>query len=286
MKINRDLRIRLLFFIFGIIIVTINYNMILSKNNIVTGGVSGLAIISRSVFNKDRIFFLNLYTGILFVVAIIFLDKKTAFKSLFGSLSFNIGVLITNPLIQNIDLKFDNIIALILLSSFLIGIGFGIIYKSGFNTGGSDVIATIFSKKFNMPMGRASALINTFVIISGFLVFGASTSILGLIILQLGNFIIDLVLLGVKDSKVLFIKTNEEIKIKDYLINGAKVGVTEMKTQGGLIKRQKPIFFVVVPLHKYNEIKLNILKIDKKAFIQVKNSYNVTGGFKKGLIPF
>lgn len=285
--INKKNRIiRLIAFILACFLAALNYNLFFIPNNLVVGGVSGLAIVVNEVSGLSRILFLNLATIALFVLSLFLLDKKETFKSLFGSLIFNFMVIVTLPISQMITINISSAFMMIFLSAVIAGIGSGTIYKSGFNTGGSDIIINIIHKYLKMPMGKASTLINIFIIGSGFLVFGPTNTLYALFILIVANYITDYILLGIKDSKMCYIKSSKLSDISDCLMNNMNIGITEIASKGGVFSKKDPVLFVIVPSDKYYEFKYLINKIDNKVFILTINCYGVTGGYKKRLIPF
>ncbi|MDD2409336.1 MAG: YitT family protein [Bacilli bacterium] len=271
---------RLTIFILALFFIAVSYNLILTPNQLIIGGMSGLAIVINEITGLSIVAFLYITTVILFILSLILLDKKTTFKALFGSLCFNTMVTITKPLVQYIKIDFDSAFMIILLASLITGITTGIIYRTGYNTGGGDIIITILHRYLKIPMGKASTLTNIFIIGSGLIVFGPTKTLYALFILLFGNYITDIILLGIKDFKMCFIKSKNTNKISHYLINKVNIGITEMSS------KNVPVLLVIVPTDKYYGFKHAIKNMDNKAFILTINCYGVTGGYKKQLIPF
>ncbi len=285
--INKKHRIlKLVFFVLATLIVSINYNLILAPNRFVVGGMSGVAIIVNELTGLSRIAFLYIATGVLFLLSLVLLDKKTAFKSLFGSLTFNLMVGLTAPLENLITLNYQSTFLLLLLSGTLMGIGTGFIYRSTYNTGGSDVLITIINKYGKITMGKASNIVNIIIISGGFLIFGLTNTLYAAMTLILSNYITDRILLGVKDSKMIYIKSNNSLKLSEYIMQKFSVGVTEMTSRGGFLTKKSPVLLVIVPTRQYYRFRHSITNFDKNAFVLSIDCYGVSGGFKKGLIPF
>lgn len=281
---NRPLRLTLFFV--ALFFIAVSYNLILTPNQLIIGGMSGLAIVVNELTGFSIVIFLYITTFILFILSVILLDKKTTFKALFGSLCFNTMVALTKPLVHHINLSFDSTFMIVLLATLITGVASGIIYRTGFNTGGGDIIITILHRYIKIPMGKASSLTNVFIIGSGLIVFGPTKTLYALFILFLSNYITDIILLGIKDYKMCFIKSKNINKISDYLINKINMGITEMSSKGGFISKNQTILLVIVPIEKYYGFKNIIKKIDDKAFLLTINCYGVSGGYKKQLIPF
>ena len=88
----------------------------------------------------------------------------------------------------------------------------------------------------------------------------------------------DKVLLGISNSKAFYIITNEDAKIKDYLLNELHHGVTIFNVKGGYTNKKDEVILCVVPTNEYYRVKEGIHEIDKEAFFVVCDAYEVFGG--------
>ncbi len=278
--------IRLLTFLVAVFFVAFTYNLVLVRNNLVIGGMSGLAIVIKELTGLNTTIFLYSSTAILAVVSLFFLDRKMTLKTLFGALTFNVMVSITLPITNLIVIDFQSKFILLLFTSVMYGICYGFIYRSGFNTGGSDTISAIISKYTKLPMGTCSTWTNIFIIFSGFIAFGITKTIYSVFILLLNNKIVDMIILGVKDSKMCYVKSSKSEEIQEYILNNLDIGVTELVGKGGITTKTTPVLLVIVPVDKYYGFKHLVKKIDKKAFILANDCYDVSGGYQKQIIPF
>ena len=120
----------------------------------------------------------------------------------------------------------------------------------------------------------------------GFIVFGANKFIYALIILFLNTTMIDRIIIGVSNSKLFFIYTKEEEKIKSFIMNELKTGVTIFNTKGGYSGEDGHVLMCVVPNKKYYLFKEMVLEIDKNAFFVINDCYEVTGGVGKRNLSF
>lgn len=285
--VNADkLLTRFLFFFFSVVFVALNYNFILVPNKLVIGGMSGLGIVINKLTGLSTSVFLFISTGILTVLGLIFLNKKMVLKILFGSLLYNTIVALTEPLRTSISIQFESTLLLLIFTSFIYGVFNGIAYRSGFIIGGSDTIAAIISKYTKLPMGSSSIWTNIFIIFLGFIVFGFTQTIYSVFILLLSNKIVDIIILGVKDSKMCYIKSSKLNEISDILLNEVHIGVTELVGKGGLFNNTEPLLLVIVPFDQYYGFKHLIKNMDPKASIITSDCHDVSGGYKKKFLPF
>jgi len=278
--------VRLIALVISCFIYALIYNLFLVPNNIVVGGMSGLAIVIKEVTGLSTSIFIYASTVILTIIYYIIFGKAKTFNTIVGSIIFMVMVSVTEPLIKILNITFESAILMLIFVGIFYGASSGMIYRSGFNTGGSDIIASILVKYAKISVGRAVRIINSIIIILGALVFGFKNALYAVIILLISSKMVDIVMLGINDSKMCFIKSKEWKNIEKHLNYKLKVGVTEMRNKGGLFKNKEPVLFVIVPFHTYRDLKEEILKQDPKAFISVLDCYTVLGGYKKTILPF
>ena len=108
----------------------------------------------------------------LLALSFIVLGKETTKNSIIGSLVFPLYVYITTPLTNIIfDLSGTETIVIAIFRAVLAGTGFGLIFKTGYTTGGTDVIGLIFSKITKKSMGQNKFLADGLVVLSGAIVY-------------------------------------------------------------------------------------------------------------------
>ena len=88
----------------------------------------------------------------------------------------------------------------------------------------------------------------------------------------------DKVVLGISDSKAFYIITDQETKVKDFVINELNHGVTVFQAKGGYNLEKQTVIMSVIPTREYYKLKEGIHNIDPKAFFLVMDSYEVKGG--------
>lgn len=280
---SRNLFLRLIITIIGAFLLAINYNLFLEPNNLVIGGLSGLAVLFKKMFSWNATIFIYVATALLIVIGLFLLEKKDIFKGMFVSLLYPFFITFTLPLCNIIGkyLEFKDTVLVALVSSILFGFANGIIYKAGFNTGGSDVLMKIINKYGKIPEGRATFIMNIIIVIAGGFVFNINNVAYSAIILYLSSIIIDKMLIGVSTTKLFYIKTTKIDEIKQFIIKELKTGVTVINVEGGYSSKKGKMLMCVVDNKDYYLFKESVLEIDPKAFFIIDDCYEVTGGFKR-----
>lgn len=281
-KKNRIMRMIVL--CIGTFIVALIYNAYIVPNNIVYGGVGGLAILASELFGIGTTLFINVVTFSLIGVSLLLLGLKKTSYTIIGFLIYDIMINITAPLAPFVHLEFDSFLFSILVYGTISGFGFGLIYKTGFNTGGSDTIIAIVQHYFKLPTAKVSGLINGAIIISGMLTFGVVKSIYAIVFLKTINFISDCVILGISTHKICFIKTNHRKEVEEFLKDELEVGYTLIDSRNGVGILKKILIFCVIPSDRFYDLKQELNFIDKKAELISKDCYTVEGGVTNRII--
>ena len=129
-----------------------------------------------------------------------------------------------------------------------------------------------------MSMGNAMLISDGLIVVLGGFFFGATKLMHALIVIYIIGLMTDKVLLGISNSKAFYIITNEDEKIRDYLLNELHHGVTIFSVKGGYTHKKDEVILCVVPTREYYRVKEGIHEIDSEAFFVVCDAYEVSGG--------
>ncbi len=285
---EKDECIRITCLILGVFCLSLNYNLFLAPNNLVVGGLTGLSLVMNQLFGWNTYVFLYGGTVVLLLLSYFLLGWKNTARSIVGSVLYPIAISLTVPVAQVLlrSIEMDNIVLLILLSSMLQGLGTGLVFKYGFNTGGADIIINILNKKLHISEGKSSLITQGVIILLGGVCFGLNHMIYAIIILAIYSAIVDKIIIGISDSKLFFIYTKKWEDVRKYILNELETGVTILKTEGGYSKTKNNILMCVVPNKDYYLFKEVVLEIDPHAFFVIHDCYEVHGGKKRRNLPF
>ncbi len=259
--------LRLFQFLVGCLIVSITYNVFIVPNNLVPGGVGGLAVIVHNLTGLDNSIFILIMNLFLLLLSYLLLGKEKTRATLLGSIIVPIFIKGTSYINVWIGLDTSHVLLSAIFGGIIYGFGLGLIFKAGFTTGGTDIINQIISKYGKVSLGKSMLMSDGLIVLASGLFFGLNSMMYSIIILYIISVISDRVLLGISDSKVFFIITNKEEQIRDYILKKMGRGVTIFKATGGYNKENEHVLMTVLPTKEYFYLKEGIKKIDKKAFI-------------------
>lgn len=274
--------------VLGVFLYALCFNMFLIPNDLVVSGFSGVAIVVQRLFGWSASAFIYITNGILLIVSLIFLGWKMTKRNIVGSVMYPVMITASEPIAKflNSYIIGDDFYLILLFAIIMYGVSSGLIYRTGFSTGASDIIMQILNKYLKISESKAMIVANSLIIIASMLVFGFTKGVYSFIILICSTYFIDKLMFGLSDSKVFYIYTKKVRKIKRLILNDFQTGFTSIPSRGGYSKKRGFMIMCVVSNRDYYLFKQKILEIDPQAFIIINSCYEVNGGVKRKTLPF
>lgn len=265
-------------FVIGCFLVAVAYNLFLEPNNIVAGGVSGLAIIVNELLEIPEALFILMGDIVLLFLSFIFLGVDKTRGAILGSLLLPVFILLTENIGAYIVIENNDLLLSTIFGAVLTGFGLGMMFKNGFNCGGTDIINQIMNKYMNISVGTSMLIVDGAIVLSSAFVFGFNRVLYAAIALYIISYISDRVILGVSDNKAFYIITEHDKEVKNYILKYLGHGVTIFNAYSGNSKDSRKVLMCVLPTSDYYRLKTGIIEIDPEAFFVVTDSYEVFGG--------
>lgn len=278
---NRVKRYSILFI--GLFILTLSYNLFFLPNDIVYGGISGIAIILNKELAIDPAVFIMICSILLLILSYVMLGKEKTKDTILGSLLFPVFVKITAVIISFLGLterfQHSDLLLMVICGAVIHAFGYGLLLKEGFSTGGTDIINQIVEKYFHISLGSAMLMTDGLIVLSGLFFFGPISVMYAILVLYILSVLVDRVILGISESKMFYIITTKEDDVKEFIMDTMNIGLTVFDAEGGFILNPKRVLMCVISSKDYFKLKEGILKIDENAFFIVTDSYQVLGGY-------
>lgn len=253
------------------------YNLFLLPLSIVAGGTSSIATITYYLYDINPALMIFIISGICSVLGFMYLGAERTTGTIIASIAYPIIVEITSKLVGQIQIDTNDVLLIVLFAGVLGGIANGLMYKSGYSSGGLPTISQILYEKFRISVAKTSFIINFIIVMIGAYFFGLTNALYAVIFLYIYSIITDKVLLGTSNNKAFYIITDKEKEVKEYIIENLKHTVTTFDVKGGLLENKRKVILTVVPSREYYRLTEGIKKIDKDAFFTVTDSYQVEG---------
>lgn len=264
-------------FIIGVLVVAVSYNVFIVPAKIVYG-VGGLGIIFNSLLGISPSFIILIGSVILLLLSFLFLGKEQTRHSVIGSLLYPVFVKLTEFSTDFINLSNTEPLLIVIFGAVISGFGLGLIFKSGFTTGGTDILNQIVSKYCKISMGNAMFFTDGIIIASSLFVFGATKLMYSILLLYIVSIMTDKVILGISQSKAFYIITDHELEVKKFVLKHLSHGVTVLDGKGGYTGNHQKVIMCIIPTKEYFLAKEGIHQIDPQAFFVVTDAYEVSGG--------
>lgn len=273
---KKDRLIRYAIFLLGLLLISLAYNVFILPNNIVYG-MGGIGVILYRTKGIDPSVVIMIGSIILLILSYFTLGWEKTRNSIIGSLLYPILVKLTGPLSGYLDFGATETIVTVICGSVLNGFGLGLVFKSGFTTGGTDILNQIFSKYFKVSIGKAMLFTDGIIVTIALSIFGFQKFIYSIINMYVIGIMTDKVILGISESKSFYIITEHETDIKKYIINNLSHGVTVLEARGGYTGNRLKVIMCIIPTKEYFKAKEGIQTIDPNAFFLVTDAYEVRG---------
>lgn len=176
----------------------------------------------------------------------------------------------------------DDVLLSTIFGGVLLGVGLGLVFKSKATSGGSDIVAMIFSRRTKIPVGQLLIYVDSAIVLLGLAAFQDwKIPLYSWIVIFITGKVIDVILQGVSYDKTLFIISEKHEDIRNKIINDLNRGGTYIRGEGMYNGAGKQIIFTVVSRRELAILQDHIHKVDPNAFMSVMDANEIIGeGFK------
>lgn len=261
--------------VLGALLTSLGYNLFLIPAHLLTGGISGIAIVIYYLTGLPvgaQNFVYNL--PILYLAYRMF-GRHYAFDTIFGTVVLSILLDLTHFVVD------WNVCANIVLNSVfggvLTGIGFGMVFRVNANTGGLDVVGAVVKKYYAIDMGTVVFVLNFLIVAGSAFVCTLEEMLFTFISIYVIAELTNRVAAGLNREKSIVIISGEAEKICTDIMENVHRGVTYLDGRGGLTKEPRGILFAVVSLTQVGRVKTIVRHHDPQAFMIVSDTSEVSG---------
>lgn len=269
---------RLVFISIGASLMAVSLELFLVPNKILDGGITGISIILTHLLGWKLgiiIFLLNL--------PFIYIGYKQIGKTFAISTLYGISVLsIVTFSLHHVTLVTDDLLLATVFGGIILGIGVGLVIRSGGSLDGTEVLSILLNGKLPFSVGEIIMFFNLFIFSSAGFVFGWNRAMYSVIAYFIAFKVIDIVIQGLDESKSAWIISEEVEEIGEAILARLGRGVTYLKGEGAYTGDDKKVIFCVITRLEEAKLKSIIEELDPSAFFAVATMSEVRGGrFKK-----
>ena len=260
----------------GCVIAGLSFSFFTYPNNIVSGGLTGIAQI------------LNLLTGLPVGVMVIVMNVPLfalswkQFGTRFILFSF-LGMAGSSLAIDFFSLFHLALTSDILLAAvyggLLKGLGYGLIFSAGATAGGTDILSRMLRRKYAyIQLGNISLLLDATVVAAFAIIFKrADAAMYTIITMFVSSRMVNLLLYGSFNSSVCYIITSYPHEISHTINSRLRRGATLLKGEGAYSGEERDVVLCAVKRQQIPALKKLVSDVDGHAFVIVTQSHEVFG---------
>ncbi len=276
----------------GTLILAFGTAVFLVEYDLVTGGVSGFAIVLNEIWPNSEDFYITVLTWGLFLLGWIFLGHNFAAKTLLSTILYPFMYMACRLLVDP-DLNLFNgyfiihkaayqdiaVFIAATLGGACVGVGCALAFKGGGSTGGVDVIAFLVCKIFKKLKSSyvIFAIDATIITLGIFVIQDMVLSLLGIVSAFLCALMIDKVFLGNDGAYVAQIVSDEYEIISKGIIRQLDRTATIVDVMGAYSKQPKKMLIVSFSMREYSDLVNIINHADPGAFMTVTRAHENHG---------
>lgn len=237
------------------------------------GGVGGVTLLLFYTVNLPiglMTFILNIP---LFVLGWREVNKKFVFKTIWGLAIFSLFL----DLFKGVQtIAIDDIFLGALYGGVISGVSSSLIFHFGGSLGGTDIVSKVIQRKYGVPMGTSSLVINGLIIIISWAILGSTAALYTLVMLFVYGRVLDLIQSGVPTKSIIIISDQSEALVNRIMVDLGR-GATFLHGRGAYSSEPKEVIICVVSFPEIGRLKQAVREVDPQAFMIVQNAGEVFG---------
>ena len=273
---RRPFWVDLILMITGTGLMAVAIQCIFDPIGLVTGGFTGIAIITKSLTHgKVPLWLANLILNIpLFFVATHIKGKRFVARTVIATILLSLWLYILPVL----DLAGEDYVLAAIFGGVLTGVGMGMVLLARATTGGTDMLAALIQHKLrHYTIMQVICIVDGIIVAAGRYVFGIRAAMYALVTIYITSKVSDALMEGIRYSKAVFIVSEKDREISNAIMTQMDRGVTGLDARGMYSKDKKCMLYCVVSKKEIVVLKDIVLNIDREAFVIVTDAREVVG---------
>lgn len=264
---------KIFYILLGSLIVAVSVNGLLIPHRLLSGGVTGLAILIHYFSGVSTGLIIFLINIPIFLLGAKYISKQFTVLSLVGMLSFAFFLTLTRGIVFPVD----DLILVAIFGGVLNGLGAGIVFRSRGSLGGTDIIAVIFNKYSAFSIGSILMFINAIILILSALYFNLQLALYTMITMYISTQMVDLVQEGLNHRKNVVIISDKAEEIAARILLRIRRGVTFLHGEGAYTHQQREVIYCIIKAMELPKLKEMVAELDPQAFMSVTDTKEVLG---------
>jgi uncharacterized membrane-anchored protein YitT (DUF2179 family) len=276
---QRDLWLPIPSIVLGALLWAISINGILIHHKLLSGGISGLALVIYYLVPKLSVGLMVFLINIpLFIMGWTMISGKFLAFSLVGMGSFSLFL----TLITGLQITVENPLLACLFAGVISGVGSGMIFRAGSSGGGTGIIAMVLNRRFSVRVGLVSFLLNSIPLILGAVLIDLDAALYSIIYVYTSGAVMDHIIASFSERKSVWIISSRSREISGQILTRLRRGATLFNAKGAFSQSPVEVIYSVISPFELAKLKDLVISLDPKAFLIINDTQQVIG---KGFDP-
>ena len=265
--------------VIGALIYACGQNIFIRPMQIPMGGAAGISLVINFLTGFP-VGMANLLINIpLYYWGYKSMGRKFFVRTVVSTASAAVFLDLLNPVLPAYE---GDMLISALYGGVVMGIGFGIIFRMGGTSGGTDIVAKYLNEKKDIQVGSFNLVVNLLIIIISSVIYGRFESAFYAVITSfVSASAIDRIVYGSDRQKKATIITSKPEEVSDEIMKATGHGVTALRGEGMDTHEERTVLLCVVGKYETGTLKRVIETVDPRAFIMLGDVNEVLGkGFK------
>lgn len=248
-------------------------------NHLIDGGTVGVAMMLAAIFGQKLFPIFIMLTLLPFIyLAYRSIGKTFVIHTLAALVLFAAFCYILHEYFPALTLT-GEAIEIVVIGGCIYGIGVGMIIRYGGCLDGTEILGIMINRTTGFTVGQVVFVCNIFVFgACGLLFQDWHPPLLSLITFMVVAKVMDLVVVGLDETKSVLIISPQSRIISDAIIHELGLGLTVMYGRGGFSGEEQEILYVIAERLQLSDLKDIIYREDPSAFIAIENLHEVANG--------
>lgn len=274
---KREIFMEYMYVVVGNLVLAAGVGLFILPNHILSGGVAGIAVALEPLLHIDPNTLINVLTLLLFFAGSLVLGKRFALKTFLSSVLYPTFLTIISQFAEAVYITEDPILSS-LYGGIMVGLGVGLVFRTGASTGGMDIPPLIINKYTGIALPTLVLITDGLTVVLGALVYGIEASLIGIISVWVSSYMINkAITFGGHDAKNVMIISEKYPEIMDQITKSMNRGATLLEAVGGYTGNRRPVLMIVIVKKQFAELNRIVSHIDPSAFMIVTDAREVQG---------
>ena len=266
------------------------------------GGISGIVSIIFQLTGQGEFLPFGVLFGLLNIPLLLLgwrvIHLRFVWRSLVGTLAYSAMIDLTAPAMTEFFNTYLNRprsngardpLSCCLVGGVVYGVGLGLVFRGGYTTGGTDILAMVIQKKAAfLSIGQFLLVLDALIVMASAIAYrnqpepGFLLALYSFIAMYITSKSIDVLLEGFEYCRTCYIISEKSDQIAARIIKELERGVTGLRGQGMYTGIDKKVLLCVLSRRQVPAVKKIVMDVDPAAFVFVQEAREVLGeGFGK-----